>query len=162
MWRVFETVPVPYRTGPPRAMILTTTARPAVFAIDVMEMLRDEPLIPTMAQASDTQHGEWFINNLPPNVGLLDEVVLLDELGVEKVGVTEKPPIVVGRLVPNVERSKVDATNDTVGGGGGGRGLGFDPPPPELPIPLQVLLPGVQEVPLAQPSIRVSPRFWLL
>lgn len=103
-----------------------------------------------------------------------DVVVLLDELGVEKVGVTEAPPVssVVGLNVGvNNDTVGVDWIGDGVGSGVVGLGLGasvLPPPPPPEPPPepppppgVQVLLVALQEVPSGQPLAHVSLSCWL-
>jgi hypothetical protein len=92
---------------------------------------------------------------------------------VEDVGVPEDllVLVVVGLLVPvpTAVTLKVGTANDIVGldllldGDDGDDGLGLDPPPePPLTPAEQVLLPTVQDVPSAQPSLHVSLPFWLL
>ena len=96
--------------------------------------------------------------------GVEDVVVTEDLLVLVVVGLLAL--VVVGWLVPvptaeGLKVGKVGATNDIVGGGDDV--LGLDPPPePPLPPGEQVFAPTVQDDPSAQPSLRVSPLFWLL
>lgn len=86
---------------------------------------------------------------------LLNGVVLLPVVELVGKEPTEMPPIVAGTTVGTIKGLRLDSINDTV--------VGLDPlppPPPPAPSSMQVLPPGVQEVPLGQPLMCVSSSYW--
>lgn len=105
------------------------------------------------------------MNNLPPNVGIVDGVVLtwvlLDEFpDVGRLGVTVTlgpSPNVVGEIGvgagSTITVGAGDTLKDDFSGETGERELGSSPPSllPPLSPSVQVLLPGVQDVPSGQP-----------